>query len=196
MDNPQLILPFIGLAVAILGMMVLAPRVLSEQANSRTKRKGYSHTCPNCSYPIQITRESLRKLDLNESALVIRDFPNAPQHELAEKRCPSCKAILSFRTDEWPPVFLTFTLIDSGGISHNCPNCRAHLDKPGFPIGAYDGDNEALCKLPRKHGLTCSRCDAACCVECVLKASLNRPGDGSLLCPRCFRGPVDKVHHY
>lgn len=196
MLTPTLIISILGLVVALVGMIVLTPRMLSDNKDRKRNRSLHIHVCPNCQQHVSMTPEGMRHLDTNDSALVIRNFPDAPAYDLAEIRCPECNSTLVFRVDEWPPVYLAANILEGHTAKNSCTQCRTPLLKPQFPVGEFDHDTNALPRLPDNIGLICSRCNAVNCLVCVKDATRNRTADGSLLCPRCYRGPVDKVHHF
>ncbi|MFP6583924.1 MAG: hypothetical protein VCD00_15400 [Candidatus Hydrogenedentota bacterium] len=196
MNNPLILISILGLILALGGMTVLTPRLLSENKTRRQERKTCTHTCPNCQHDTSLNPNGMRHLSVTESALLIREIPDAPQHDLADIRCKACQSSLVFRVDQWPPGFLAVNVIEGHTAKNSCTQCRIPLMPPEFPAGAYDGDHDALQRLPAHVGLICSRCEAINCISCVVDATRNRTQDGSLLCPRCYRGPVDKVHHF
>ena len=193
--DPNLLIPIAGLALAVVAMLVVAPRMAKENKDRANNKRTYTYTCPDCQQPIHITPNGLRPLDPADAGMIIRLAPDAPQYHLGDVRCLSCKSTLTFRTDQWPPGFITMNATEGHVSKNSCTQCRKPFRKPEFPPGAYDGDADALKRLPHDIGLICSRCGSLDCVACVVDATRNRTADGSLLCPRCYRGPVDKVHY-
>jgi hypothetical protein len=196
MDSTAILIPIIGLILGVIGLIVLTPRLLRETKQKQIKRNALDFSCPTCQNMLVITRESIVSITGVEAALVVQNIPNAPRHHLAEQRCLACSSMLTFRVDQWPPVFLIANAVEGQKISNNCVECRQPLVRPRFARGVYDGRIEEIPELNPKLGLKCSRCDAVSCVECLEFVTRNRTKDGSFLCPRCFRSPVNLVHHF
>jgi hypothetical protein len=196
MDLSSIIIPLAGLVFAFVGLLVLTPKMLGEQKKKSIRKNGVDFSCPTCQQALFITRHSLQSITGVEAALVIQNLPKAPADHLAEQRCHACSSMLTFRIDEWPPVFLIANAIEGQRRSNNCVECRKPLVRPTWSRGEYDERIEAIPDIDPKLGLKCSRCDAVSCVACLENVTRNRTEDGSLLCPRCFRSPVNLVHHF
>lgn len=193
--EPSIIISVAGLVLAVVVMLVIAPSMAKESSDRKKEKNVYVHTCPDCQSEVRIIQGGLKHLDPADAAMIVRLVPDAPMYHIGETRCPKCQSWLAFRIDQWPPGFLTVNATEGHVATNSCTQCRKPLRKPEFPKGAYDGESAALAKLPIDIGLICSRCNALNCVACVVDATRGRTKDGSLLCPRCYRGPVDKVHH-
>lgn len=196
MDLPSIIIPLAGLILAFGGLLVLTPKMLREQKKKSVRKSALEFSCPTCQDTVFVTRQSLISITGAEAALVIQKIPDAPSHDLAEQRCQACSSMLTFRIDEWPPVFLIANAIEGQKISNNCVECRKPLVRPTWPRGVYDEKIEEIPDMDSKLGLKCPRCDAVSCVACLEFVTRNRTQDGSYLCPRCFRSPVNLVHHF
>ncbi len=196
MDIPSIIIPLAGLVLAFVGLLVLTPKMLREQKSRSIGKKTYEFSCPTCQQRLGVTRQSLISIEGVEAALVIQNVPDAPMHHLAEQRCQACSSMLTFRIDEWPPVFVIANAAEGQRRSNNCVECREPLVRPIWPRGVYDEKIEDISGIDPKLGLKCPRCDAVSCVACLEDVTRNRTQDGSYLCPRCFRSPVNLVHHF
>ena len=125
---------------------------------------------------------------------------SATRQEFTEKlgayRCPYCDAEHTFANEGGKlRLVATDTFEPHGRLTH-CTNCNHELLRPTWSKGAHDGAVENAPDLQPYHGLVCSRCEAICCFKCCKDVTRNRTDDGSLLCPRCFRGPVNAFHHW
>lgn len=193
--DTSILIPVAGLVIAMLAMALIAPRMAQDNKERAKKKRLYAYPCPDCQRPVHMTPGGLKPLDPMEAGMIVRLVPTAPQRHLGEVRCQHCRSTLTFRTDQWPPGFITINATEGHYAKNSCTQCHKPLRTPEFPRGAYDGNADDLKRLPPNIGLICSRCNAINCVACVVDVTRNRTSDGSLLCPRCYRGPVDKVHH-
>lgn len=187
-------------AVAVLGTLVvvlLAVRQRRRSKNPAEDKNTVEMACPICQRTLVIHRNQMIDLSGPEIALVVSEKPEIRGRGLAEYRCPHCDAAHCFLVDITPPQWLIANAFEPQAISTCCAECRKPVISPPWPEGQYDGRlEEAGDALLPRHGLICPRCNAVCCVECCRKITRNRTPDGSLLCPRCSRGPVDKVFHF
>ena len=110
--------------------------------------------------------------------------------------CPYCEAAHCFSTDERDPVWLGVNLYTPQARTNHCAECRRPLRRPPWRPGVYDGRLAAAPHIPPDVGLVCSKCGAVCCVACCRDVTRKRTKDGSLLCPRCGRGPLETVYHF
>jgi hypothetical protein len=191
---PQLVLP-ITAGFAVLGFLLLA--VLTR----RSKRTGAGNRviemeCSSCQKTLIIHPGEMTAMSPAEVALVVSVRPHVVGRTLGEYRCPYCDADHCFVTEGWPPEYVTSNAYESQAITAHCTQCEKSLRKPGWAAGNADQNALANPDLGDDHGLVCSRCDAVCCVRCCHDATRNRTEDGSLLCPRCHRGPVEKVFRF
>jgi hypothetical protein len=196
MDSPALLIALAGLVLAFGGLLFLTPRMLKDQKQKSVTKGGLEFSCPACQQMVFVTRQSLKSLIGVEAALVIQNVPDAPMYNLGEQRCQACSTSLTFRTDCWPPAFLIANAIEKTKVGNTCVECRGLLARPTWPRGIYDRKIDEIPDRNPKLGLKCPRCDAVSCVACLESVTRNRTPDGSFLCPRCFRSPVDLVHHF
>lgn len=151
--------------------------------------------CTSCNRPLMIAREELVPLSRPEIALCVRVKPELTGMNLAEYVCPYCDAshclAVSKRTIEWVGA----NLYSPHHGAARCMDCGKLLRTPPWPRGTYDGHLKEAPSLLPDYGLVCSKCQAVVCVACTEKATRNRTKDGSFVCPRCFRSPVDRCYH-
>lgn len=152
--------------------------------------------CSVCQGKLSLQRTDMVRLSAVESALLVSEHPDTLGRKLAEIRCPTCEANHCFLVDVNPPVWISTNSYEPQGKSNHCAQCHKPLVRPSWPAGAYDGQIDLAPGLLPLHGLKCPRCAAACCVDCVKDATRNRTADGSLLCPRCYRGPVNEFYYF
>lgn len=152
--------------------------------------------CSVCHRLLSVHKNNMTKLSSAEIGLIVSVHPGVQGRPLAEYQCPYCKASHTYATDTRPPEWISADTFQPGHAGGHCVNCSKTLQNPPWPPGAYDGKVLSAPDLGADHGLVCSRCAAVCCAECVKDVTRNRTKDGSLLCPRCYRSPVDKVYHF
>lgn len=152
--------------------------------------------CTLCQAELSLRRSDMAPLSSVEAALLVSEYPDTLHRKLAETRCSTCNANHTFVVDLTPPVWICANSFEPGGMSNHCAQCHKPLARPDWPVGAYDGQVDLAPGLKPLHGLKCPRCDAACCVECVKDATRGRTADGSFLCPRCYRGPVNQFYYF
>jgi len=151
--------------------------------------------CTICHKTLVINRAALAVPSPTEQALLVSARPSVRGRALGEYRCPYCDALHYFLTNG-PLKWVLANAYEPQTSTNNCMECTTQLKKPGWGMGRYDGAiNDAPDLLPA-HGLVCPRCDAVSCVACCRSFTRNRTKDGSFLCPRCGRGPIDKFHHF
>ena len=191
-----LVLP-IAIAVAAAGVLiVLTPRLLQKGKPKRFAGTPLEMPCTVCQQNLVVPQADLETITGPEVALVVRECSAAEGRKLGGYRCPYCEAYHVFATDTSPPKWLIENPFEPQRATNHCMECRQPLRRPPWTQGEFDGRfHEAKDLLP-KHGLVCSRCGAICCVACCRDVTRGRTQDQSLLCPRCFRGPVDKIHHF
>lgn len=187
--------PFVlPITVAVFAVGVLA--ALTPHLLDRKKRVAIHLTCPVCQYEMQTEQGNLTPLPLELVAFVVREDSATYGLPLSEVCCPKCGVYHIYATDSSPPRYVMSNPLSDKARSSTCSQCRAPLVRPAWPRGAYDGKLSAAPVLSPRHGLACKRCGAVVCVACAEDASRNRTRDGSYFCPRCFRGPLDTVHHF
>lgn len=180
-------------------VIVMALARLQRRKNNRGPSPAagtFEMECTVCQRSLVIHRSEVVELLGPEIALVVSTLPSALGRKLGEYRCPYCDASHCFDLGVKPMKWLVANVYEPQALTSHCTDCRKPLKKPSWPEGAYDGQIGEAPELLPEHGLICSRCKAVCCLECCNRMTRNRTHDGSLLCPRCGRGPVDKVFHF
>lgn len=191
---PQLVVP-ITAGFAVLGTIVLV------MLTRRSSRDGAANRivefdCTSCQKTLIVHLGEMTPISPAETALVVSVKPRVVGRTLGEYRCPYCDADHCFIVEGWPPEYVTTNAYESQKITGRCTQCEKALRKPGWPAGDRDAGWPGNPDLSDDHGLVCSRCAAVCCVSCCRDATRNRTEDGSFLCPRCHRGPVEKVFRF
>lgn len=193
-----LVIP-VTLLVCGLGLsIVLGFYFFAQRSPKRKKSKATSvldMDCTICHKTLVIDRAGLAVPSPTEQALVVSSRPSVLGRALGEYRCPYCDALHYFLTDG-PLKWVLANAYEPQMVTNNCKECNTRLKKPGWSMGMYDGAIDDAPDLLPSHGLVCSRCDAVSCVACCRDFTRNRTKDGSLLCPRCGRGPIDRFHHF
>ena len=183
-------------AVAVTGVLAVAGAVLLRRGGGAKSKRAFKFQCPTCQASLNISAADWRPLEMFEMSLIVSVEPGAGGMDIVEYRCPNCEAAHYFSMLEKGPAYVTTNAFEPLKNTTCCIDCRRPFVRPTWPEGAYDGRVEEAPDLEDGHGLTCSRCGAACCVACVKKATRNRTEDGSFLCPRCHRGPVEAFFHF
>lgn len=137
----------------------------------------------------------LTRLSPAEKALVARERPDTVGQDLVEFNCPHCDASHCFRAERNQLTFVGSNFYQAQRHQASCRECQRALAAPPWTAGAYDGDLAGAPGNISHLGLECHHCGALCCVACSRDATRNRTADGSLLCPRCFRGPLGRFWH-
>ncbi len=190
-DLQSIILP-VTLAVFAAGVLV----ALTPYLVDRKKRVAIHLTCPVCQAEIRTEQGNLTPLPLELVSFVVREDPATYGLPLSEVRCPGCRVYHIYATNTRPPRYLMSNPLSDKTRTSTCCQCRTPLARPSWTRGLYDGRLANAPGLAPQHGLECKRCGAVACIACVEEASRNRTHDGSYFCPRCFRGPMDTVHHF
>ncbi len=152
-------------------------------------------TCASCSKPLVINRADLTELSKPEIALSVRAQPKLSGKKLVEYVCPYCEASHCFAVEGRRLEWVGMNLYSPHGGGARCMDCGKPLRTAPWPPGTYDGRlNEAPAMQP-DYGLVCSKCHAIVCYGCTQLATRGRTKDGTLVCPRCQRSPVDKTYH-
>lgn len=194
--------PYVGVITALFaagGVLFVLGAVAYERRRGRARRPSGSaleFPCPTCSRTLVVHKNDLTPLSAPEVGLLVSATGRQFGRHVASLRCPYCESEHTFSTEESRPKWIATDTFEPHHAGTYCADCRSPLLRPHWAKGALDGRVTQAAELQPKHGLVCSRCGAICCVECVRKATRNRTKDGSYLCPRCFRGPVDVVHHW
>jgi hypothetical protein len=153
------------------------------------------HTCDNCDHPLVIPPAELVPLKGADKALVVRGHPEWLKHRIAEYDCPYCEAAHCFAVDQRPPLWLGMNMYAPAKSGKRCRECGKALAVPTWTRGAYDGKIDDAPGSLDAFALVCPHCDSPCCVPCTRSFTRKRTADGSLLCPRCGRGPLEKFYH-
>ncbi len=190
-DWTVLILPLTIAAFAIGVVVVLTPYIVKSKVT-----QVIDVPCSVCQRRLSAVVRDLTRLDPADTGFVVRERPGVYGRPLAELRCPSCRASHVYAIDRAPPEFVVTNAISATARLNTCAQCRAPLRKPAWPRGTFDGKLAEVPKLDPKHGLVCGRCAAVVCVECCQEASRGRTAENTLRCPRCFRTPIEKFHHF
>jgi len=191
-----LILPITLVFLAIGLLAVLTPRLFRAGTKRHQTQHSAEMACSVCQQTLVIAPADLRPISGAEVALVVRECRSAEGRPLAGYACPYCDAYHVFALDGARPAWLVANPFEPQARANMCIECRKPLKRPSWPRGQFDGQVDAAPGLEPKHGLECSRCASVCCVECCRFVTRGKTEDGSLLCPRCFRGPVEKFHHF
>jgi hypothetical protein len=183
---------------ALLALLLAAAIVLlTAPANARSTKRGRTMpvTCPVCGHAFEVSPESMRSMTNVEIGLAVSSMPDLAGKSLVECVCPRCESALCFEEQHNQLRFAgsnIYTAHDRPGL---CQNCQRPLATPPWPVGAYEGKLKEGLDISPDIGLVCARCEARCCYSCVQNATRNRTKGGALICPRCFRTPVDKVFY-
>ncbi len=159
-----------------------------------TARNAVDVTCSHCQKQMHITTAELRPMLAVAVGLSVRDNPSLAGRKLAEYTCPHCDTEHIFTVDKRTPEWISANSFSPQRKGTRCLNCSKPLRTPPWGEGAYD---KRLKEAPLEpdYGLQCSKCDAIVCVQCTINATKNRTKDGSFVCPRCFRSPVERTFH-
>lgn len=183
-------------AVVVLALTVRAwLRSRDGVATRRSPTAPFEMECSTCHRRMVIHPNQLVSLSGPEMALCVRVKPDLRGRKLAEFVCPYCDASHAFVLDRRPPEWIGANLYSPQTKTSTCMECGKPLRKAPWPPMLYDGRLHEAPELHPDLGLVCSRCQAVTCVSCVKNATRNRTKDGSLVCPRCQRTPVNRVFH-
>ena len=127
----------------------------------------------------------------NGDSLAFFWFPEAP--EAAPGVASPIKAVGFAQT---PSEWITAHAYEPQRKTTRCANCDTLLRKPEWPQGPPREGLDDYPNLQANHGLVCSRCQSVSCYRCCEEVTKNRTPDGSFLCPRCSRGPMNEVFHF
>jgi hypothetical protein len=177
-------------------LILLTPRLLQARKGKKEVREAVKMPCTVCQHPLVVAPNRLVAFSGPETSLVVRERPNIGGRPLAGYRCEQCEAFHVFATDTNPPEWIIANPFEGQAMTNRCLECREPLLRPPNPQGDRDNRLKDLEGLLPKHGLVCSRCGSVCCIACCQNATRGRTADQSLLCPRCYRGPVDKLHYF
>ena len=178
---------------------LLTVRWLSREKQPKTPRKragreALHFECSICRRDLVFSPAEMVRLSPVEIALVVRSSPGLVGSKLAEYVCPYCQAAHCFVVDAGPPQWVGVNFYEPQDTAARCSECRKPVQTPPWPPGLYDGRPLEAPSLLPDYGLVCDRCGAVCCFACCEKNTRHRTEDGSLVCPRCFRSPVDRFY--
>lgn len=189
----------VTLVVCVLGLSVVVALYLNARGQRKRKTSATARVldmdCTVCHKTLVIDRATLTVPTPTEQALVVSARPSVRGRALGEYRCPYCDSSHYFLTGG-PLKWVLANAYEPQTITNNCRECQTPFKKPGWAMGMYDGEIDRAPDALPAHGLVCSRCDAVSCMSCCQSFTRNRTTDGSLLCPRCGRGPVNRFHHF
>jgi len=187
-------------AIAVVGSGLVvwyALRAREGREGSRGGRPGkaFDFTCTYCSKPLVVSKADLAELSRPEVALCVRANPDLAGKELSEYVCPYCEASHCFTREGRRIAWVGANLYSPHAGRARCMDCGKPLRTPPWPPGTYDGRLNEAPALQPDYGLVCSKCHAVVCFGCTQLATRGRTKDGSYVCPRCQRSPVDKTYH-
>lgn len=189
-----------GILIGCAGIALVVWLALRPKRKPRSRvplgTRSIEMACHICQRELAFTKNDMVLLSGPEMALAVRAAPGMVGRTLAEYVCPHCEAAHCFIVDAHEPVWIGTNLYEPQSMGARCFECRKPLKKPPWAVGAYDGRLREAPQLLPDYGLVCPRCWAVCCVACCKKATRNRAKGDALVCPRCFRHPVDKVFHH
>lgn len=191
---------FVCTAVVVVGSGLVVWYALSARELARGTGRPRSggaleQACVSCNKPLVIGRADLTELSRPEMALAVRVRPDLTGRKLAEYVCPYCEASHCFAVERNRMEWVGVNLYSPHTTSARCMDCGKPLRTPPWPAGTYDGRLNEAPALQADFGLVCSKCHAVVCYACTQLATRGRTKDGSLVCPRCQRSPVDKTYH-
>ena len=191
---------YVILAVAAVGIASIAIYVVSHQIIEDRQRPGGSKSvtwnCKTCGNAITLHPKACSPLSREDAALTIQQRPRAYGRKMGTLQCTRCRTTHTFLIDTTPPAWIISDEKHATGTGQICTQCRDPLVSPPWPPRTRDGAIHLVPDAPPKAGVVCARCGAICCIECVRSASQGRSTDESFLCPRCYRKPVNRFHHF
>jgi hypothetical protein len=187
-------------AILVVGSGLVAWYALSaHEAGGRSGRHGrgdaIDYSCASCNKPLVIGKTDLTELSRPEMALAVRVRSDLTGRKLAEYVCPYCEASHCFAVDGRRIEWVGVNMYSPHTTSARCMDCGKTLRTPPWPAGTYDGRLNEAPSLQPDYGLICSKCHAVVCFACTQLATRGRTKDGSFVCPRCQRSPVDRSYH-
>ncbi len=192
---------YAAIAVAALGVIAvlfvalrMRPRRVRVAVQARTNSP-HNLTCEVCQQELIFAPNALVPISSVEIGLVARTHPKLAGRKLFEYVCPHCESSHTFIVEGGRPQWVGVNLYQPQVKTTRCQECRKPLRRPPWPAGTHDGRVHEIPDLDDGLGLVCSRCGSVCCVECCRKATRTRTPDRTFLCPRCARGPVDRLFH-
>lgn len=184
----------IGLVVLLL-VHVMRRSVQDAGHLVRNRDGSFPAICAVCNAGTLVSTDMLVTLSSAEKALVVRERPIALGKNLVEFVCPCCDAAHCYIANMKSMEFVGVNLYQGQSFQTRCKECQKQLLAPPWPAGAYDGNWREAPGPADDFGMVCSQCDAISCLACCTSTTRNRTADGSLLCPRCYRGPMLHFYH-
>ncbi len=181
-------------ALAMLRRAVQTPPSTST-GGARNRDGTFAHTCANCGDQTLIGPETLHALSASEKALVVRERHDVVGKNLMEYVCRTCDASHCFVISASAVEYLGANFYEGQHARARCGECQRALAGPPWSPGEFDGKVDSAPGPLGNYGLTCTHCGAVCCVSCCTSVTRRRTKDGTLLCPRCFRGPQENFFH-
>lgn len=195
---PDWLPPVVCAAFGTAIVVVLTLRARANEAKTPVRGVDASNTlqipCSVCQKQMVVPPGDLVPLQPVEVALCVRALPKLSGRKLAEYTCPYCDAAHCFAVDKRTPEWVGANLYSPQTKGTRCLNCSKPLKIAPWGEAAYAGRLQEA-PLQPDYGLVCSKCNAVVCVQCTVDATRNRTKDGSFVCPRCFRAPVDRTYH-
>lgn len=185
----------IALLAAAVALAAWAWYALHRRRESAPPLAPIEMTCTRCRRQLVFSPHELQPLSPTEMGLVVRTKPSVVRRPLADYTCPYCEAAHCFTIDGRQPEWVGVNLYQPSESSVDCFECRQPLKRvPGSSSGLTEKVDDVSALEPEM-GLKCPRCHSICCVRCCRRASRGRMQDGSVLCPRCNRGPVNLLYY-
>ncbi len=192
-----LALSLCSLIAIVLRLTWLTVRSPTRSGEIALNRDGsFAMVCACCGESTEVPASALATLSSAEKALVVRERPGIVGQHLVEFPCPACDASHCYSARRHSMTFVGVNLYQGQHFQANCKECQRLIVAPPWRKGAFDGNVEGAPGDLSALGLTCQFCGAICCVPCCRDATRNRTVDGTLLCPRCFRGPNNQFCHH
>lgn len=182
-------------ACLVVVLLILVLRARPKSPKKRALRGSFQLTCNVCQHELVIETQDLQLLVGTDIGLAVRAIPKIVGRKLADYTCPYCEADHCFAIESGKPEWVGVNLYSPQSAGSQCLDCRKPLRRPPWPKGQYKGRPLEAPNPSPDYGMVCARCDSVCCVACVKKATRNRTTDGTLLCPRCHRSPVDEYFY-
>lgn len=162
---------------------------------ARNRDGSFQAVCAVCHTRSTARAEELAVLSSAEKALVVRERPAALGKNLVEYVCPQCDASHCYSASPKTMRLIGVNLYQGQSFQATCKECQKPLEMPRWALGAYDGRWRDAPGAIDDCGMLCPLCGAISCVACCKTATRNRTSDGTLLCPRCYRGPLEQFYH-
>lgn len=182
---------------AVIGSFVVLAWIYFARRNAgQSGGKALSVGCPICRQALNVGLGDVRPLSNVEMALAVSAHPSLVGKPLRSMNCATCDAELTFEQVKQGLRYVGVNIYSPQDMTEHCQNCGKPLATPPWAPGTYEGHVAAAPLQQHTHvGLICGRCDARCCYSCVRNTTRGRTSDGALMCPRCFRTPMDRIFY-